>query len=79
MLLKQHNSYCRHRARAHSPDGHTDLVPMTDEDAPKLKVAAVNVKPEKIVEKLNNVEDDGSPDAKRVKDISNLIASKLSA
>ena len=57
----------------------TDLVPMTNEDAPKLKVAAVNVKPEKIVEKLNNVEDDGSPDAKRVKDISNLIASKLSA
>ena len=56
-----------------------DVVPLTANNDAQLKEAAENIAPEKLMERLDAVADDGSPDAKRVKAISSLIADKLAA
>lgn len=56
-----------------------DIAPLDSDDDPKLQEAAANIVPEKLLEKTANMVDDGSPDAVKVKKISDLIGSRLAA
>ena len=56
-----------------------DVVPVTANDDAQLKEAAENIAPEKLMERLESVADDGSQGAEDVKHFSNHLSALMAA